>query len=435
MTRRPIRAAAIAATMIAVTRAAHADSGALFGESSRTAALGDAVTARPGETSAIYYNPGALADVDRPTLAFTSHIGTLGTWYERSGEARQEQRRTIAGFGLALASPLPIGPEWARPFTVGAAVHVPAQHALRLTAPSRPDEPSFPLYGDRAERTAATASVAVRLFSRLGVGFGVTLTPTLVAPTRVSYDPARGETADDHVVVDLDRELRVEASALAGLRTKVSDALSLGLAYRQAIETRAEGPNDTAAGGLVVRDQINFVDFLAPEELAAGVAVFPSSRLSVSGDVVRARWSRYRTIHAAEPAPRFSDVTNLRLGAEWSGAPGIAVRGGYAFEPSPVPEQVLTTNLFDADRHVLSIGGGFDLRTRGWAPLRIDAHLRTHLVGTHHADKRAAALPDDDATTPGQQIGNLGFPSVSGSASFWQVGLTILCFLSKGPTP
>lgn len=427
--------ALIAAALACAPGVARADSGAMFGESSRAASLAGSMTARPGDTSAIALSPGALADVDRPTAALATHLGALDLWYRRPGEDRVHDRRTIAGFGVSLAAPLPIGPEWLRAFRAGLAVHVPAQHALRLRAPSRPDEPSFPFYADRAERTALTATIATKLFSRIGVGVGITLAPTLIAPTRVGYDPARGSTAEEHVTVDLERELEIGTSAVAGLRTSVSDALSIGFAYRQAIVARAEGPNDTEAAGLVVRDRIDFHDFLAPEELAGGVAVFPSKRLGLSADLARARWSRYRTIHDAEPSPRFRDVVNLRVGAEWAASREIDLRAGYAFEPTPVPAQIFVTNLFDADRHVIAIGAGWDLRARGWAEMRIDMHARTHVVGTHRADKQAASLPDDDATIPGRQTTNLGHPSVEASGSFWQLGLTVSFFGAKGAGP
>jgi hypothetical protein len=138
-------------------------------------------------------------------------------------------------------------------------------------------------------------------------------------------------------------------------------------------------------------------------------------------DLVRARWSRYRTIHDAEPRPRFDDVLDVRVGAEWTPLPALDLRGGYAYEPTPVPPQSRETNLFDADRHVIAIGAGLRLGS-----MRIDAQLRTHVLGTHEAVKETPTLPDDDPTIPGRQIKNFGYPSISASGSFWQMGLTLV---------
>ncbi|RLB57646.1 MAG: hypothetical protein DRI90_17760, partial [Deltaproteobacteria bacterium] len=39
----------------------------------------------------------------------------------------------------------------------------------------------------------------------------------------------------------------------------------------------------------------------------------------------------------------------------------LPVRLGYAYEPSPVPDQVGISNLIDSDRHTLTVGAGITL--------------------------------------------------------------------------
>jgi long-subunit fatty acid transport protein len=39
----------------------------------------------------------------------------------------------------------------------------------------------------------------------------------------------------------------------------------------------------------------------------------------------------------------------------------LLVRAGYAFEPSPVPEQSAATNFLDSDRHLLAGGAAVQL--------------------------------------------------------------------------
>ncbi len=407
-----------------------AGSGALFGEASRTAGLADAVTARPGELSAIFFNPGALADLPQAMVSLGGHVGGLQLYFQRHGESEQDMSRVVGGWGVAVGTPL-FGPWWLREFRFGLALHVPGQHALKLRAPTRPDEPSFLMYGDRAERTALAACLSVRLFDRIGIGAGVSLTPTLYTPTLVSYQPGRGPSAEDNVVVDLERELHIEASATFGIRAQVHDRLALGMAYRQHVTTSAEGPNDVQAGSLLVDDRIDFYDFLEPDEIALGVAAFPDRNWSLSLDLVRARWSQYRTIHNNTPRPALSDVHNLRFGAEYRVLPSVAVRVGYAFEPSPVPEQQADTNLLDGDRHVIAVGSGLDLRPLGWGPLRLDGHLRAHVMHSQQADKDAAQLSDADPEQAGTQIGNLGYPGFSAGGYVLEGGLTLTVFLGK----
>ena len=67
------------------------------------------------------------------------------------------------------------------------------------------------------------------------------------------------------------------------------------------------------------------------------------------------------------PTPaRFHDTVVPRVGLEWRHDPGAAslaaLRAGYRFDPSPVPDQTGITNFLDSNRHVISAGGGFTIR-------------------------------------------------------------------------
>jgi long-subunit fatty acid transport protein len=84
-----------------------------------------------------------------------------------------------------------------------------------------------------------------------------------------------------------------------------------------------------------------------------------------------------------DPVPAgFSDTVSLRVGAEWRArvrAHELALRAGYRFEPTPVPEQrARATNFLDSDRHGASLGAGFTVRALPGQPastsLSIDVH-------------------------------------------------------------
>jgi hypothetical protein len=422
--------AAFAGTLVAA-RQAHATNGALFGEPSDTAALADAVTGRPSGLSAITFNPGALAALDRPKLTLGAHMGTVDLDYQRNGEPAVDMERFIAGYHIAIGTRLP-GPAWLRALRVGIGAHLPAQHALSLRAPSRSDEPSSPLYGARAERTAVAGAVSYELFERIGIGAGFTLSPTLQTPTLVSYDARRSDDPDANVLVDLERELELQASATAGVFARVVTGVTMGVAYRQRITTAAQGPNDTRAGSLQVDDRIDFVDYLEPDELAFGVGVEPGERVEASVDVVRASWSSYRTIHNQVPGAHFDDVFNLRVGLAVDLARGVVVRGGYGFEPTPLPPQRGVTNLLDSTRHVAALGGGFDLDALGWAPVVIDGHVRSHLLTGQDESKDPGLLRDVDRDAAGKQIGNLGYPGFSSGGAVFEAGLTFHLYLDGG---
>ncbi len=399
-----------------------ADSGALFGESARAASLADSVVARPGDTSAIYFNPAGVADVDRPTLVLLGHAGNQRYRFARFGELGRVTDRPVTGYGFSIASPIP-GPPWLNRVRLGASVQIPGQTIIAVSAPVRRDEPYSFYYGDRTERTAATFALAVELPWTINVGAAVTLTPTLIAPTDVGFDANRGATVDEGVFVRQDRDLRLEPAFIAGVRVQPLDELALGLVWRQGGSTRARGTFDVRAGAIRVTDVYSFNSLIAPMELALGVVAWPLANVSISLDATWARWSEFRTIYDEAPVPGFSDVVDLRAAVEWTAHRSLSARLGYAFLPSPAPEQTGRQNLLDANRHEIAFGLGLDLEPLTGFALQIDLTARFHVMEEQRATKDPAAFTGT--------IDNLGYPGFTARGSFEQVLLSLVLPLGE----
>ncbi len=429
-----VRRGAIVLALIAIAPSARAAAGTAFNEPSRAAALGGAVTARPGDPGTIISNPAGLADVDEPTLLVSGQASRYERWFQRTHEPREETGRWIGGFGLGVATPLP-GPDWLQRFHFGFALDMPAEHVLKVSVAERTDEPLSPIYDARADRVSALLALAVQPFDRVRFGLGVSVTPSLATPTEVSYDPSRADTAQDQVIVRLDRDLALEVSPFFGLRVDPFDALALGLAYRDAAISRASGSQHTQAGGIVAEDPIDYFQFWDPAELAFGVAVGPLSNLTVSADATWQRWSEFKSGFNRTLDQPFESTLKLAAGVELQAIPGVFARVGYAFEPSPIPEQVGTSNYLGADTHVPSAGGGVDLRKLTGAPLAIDGHVRMRFGATQSAKKQLGELGDADPSLPGQQIDNLGYPGFQSGARFYQAGITLTLFIGKEKKP
>lgn len=416
--------AALAVLIVLAPSAAFADSGALFGESARAVSLADAVVGRPGDTSAIYWNPAGIADLDRPTLLLHGHVGHRQRRFARLGEIGTTERRLVSGYGVSLIAALP-GPEWLRRVRIGGAVHLPSENIIRVVVPVRPDVPVEPYYGGRVERTAATIAIGVELPYGLRLGAAVTVTPNLVAPTAVGFDPRRGEDVDDGVIIQQDRTLTLDASFILGARWQIVPELAFGLVWRQGGATRASGTFDIRAGAIQVTDEYRIYDLLAPEEVALGACVTPLPELSLSLDLTWGRWSEYRTLHDERPEPGFSDVLDVRAGAEWRAHESLRVRLGYGFLPSPVPLQVAAHNFLDAHRHEIAFGLGLDLERLARAPVRFDLAFRFHVQHSQEALKDPAQLPDASSRTRGRTIDNLGYPGFVSRGSFAQIALSM----------
>ncbi len=410
-----------------------ADSGAADGESARAAALGDAVVARPGDTSAISFNPAGIADLDRTTITLLGHAGYYRLDQARTGEPARTTDRGIGGYGISLVVPLP-GPEWLRRVHLGAAIHVPSSGIITIEAPTRDDLPSAFLYEARLERTAATFAMGIALPGNVDLGIGVTVAPSLLGPTYVSYDARRGTTVDQGVIVRLDRDVRFGGSLLVGARWAPVPQFAIGAAYRQGVALRAAGPIEIRAGSILADDPLDFVDHFSVDEVALGLSFQLSPEASISADMTWANWSSFRTLRNQAPTPGFHDTVSLRIGGEYVVDRWAAFRLGYAYEPTPVPAQVALSSFLDTDRHVLSGGFGLDLEPLTHTPLHLDLYLRAHAMGGISFTKDPTQLPDALPTVPGQQIDAFGYPGMSASILYLQAGLSMTLALGAPST-
>ena len=131
------------------------------------------------------------------------------------------------------------------------------------------------------------------------------------------------------------------------------------------------------------------VDLFQPWQLVAGAAARFSSVL-VSFDLTFSRWSeqpapaarimlnvdlgRFNEARQTGPVATLSrpglfyDTLMPAVGVEWralsghsSGRLALDLRGGYRYEPSPVPEQDGESSFGDSDRHIFSLGLGVEL--------------------------------------------------------------------------
>ncbi len=425
-----MRRVAIGIAALLVASNARATSGTAYAETSRSAALANSVSARPGDAGMILLNPAGLADIRQPTILFTGGFAHLDQSFMRVGEQAQDRGRWLGSFGLAAATPLP-GPLWR--IRLGFALDTPAEHALRVAVPTRLDSPTSPFYDGRPDRISSIFALAAEISPRLKFGGGIAITPVLDTPTEVSYVAGRDKSVDKSVVIRLDRDLKLDVSPFIGGRVQPFQKLALSVVYRGAAISRARGSQRTVAGGILTDDPIDFFQMWDPSEIVFGANVGWWKGFSFSFDLTVHGWSEMKTGYNTDPSPKLHDTVSLRSGVEWHVGPRwLTVRGGWAVEPSPLPEQTGDTNYLGSSAITLAGGAGIDLRRSKWrAPIQIDAHLRGLIGRTQSSHKDPNQLSDGSADLPGKQIDNLGYPAFKSSASLFQLGATVTLFLGK----
>jgi long-chain fatty acid transport protein len=170
-------------------------------------------------------------------------------------------------------------------------------------------------------------------------------------------------------------------------------------------------------------------DLFQPWQLTLGVAVRLTSRLLVTYDLGYAAWSEFPQPSSTltlgldikqfnnqvkipgprtYPAPGFRDIVIPRLGVEWraveNGRLAVDLRGGYSYEPSPVPDQTGASNFVDCDKHTFALGAGLTfihLRPVLERPLTLDAHVAATWLPPRTTNKISPVDPVGDYVADG----------------------------------
>jgi long-chain fatty acid transport protein len=431
------RAAAVLA-LIGCATAARANPIDAFGWGSRAAAMGGAATAASEDSSANYYNPAGLV---------RGHDLRIDLGYRYAQPLLRMNGRDVGvdasrGFFIGLVAPGRIGPFR---FAFGAGLWLPDQRLTRVRALPF-DQPRFVLFDNRPQRLYLAANLAIQIVPGLYVGGGMTFMSRTAGQLFLKGSIAVSDPDASSLVTRIDVDLVAVRYPQAGILWDVNRWLSLGVSYRHSFVLKLDqqfridgnvgnpGLPPVVENGYFAARSISS-DLFQPWQLTAGAALRLLRDLLITFDLTYARWSEFPTpasdltlgIDVGSfndkiklPAPRaysppgFHDIAIPRIGAEWRAwqRPKLALdlRGGYAYEPTPVPEQIGETNLADADKHTFSVGAGLEL-SRITAilprPLAIDAHLAVTYLPSR-ANRKVDALDPVGDFVAGGAIVQLG---------------------------
>ena len=427
--------------LVVLPRLASANPVDSFGFGGRAPAMAGAQTAAADDGSANYYNPALLATYDdiRIDIGYQTAVPNLEV---NDLDLGVDSSR---GFAVALSSPGRIGPI---ELALSGALFMPDQHILRARA-LEASQPRFALYDNRPQRLFLAANVAVKIGPRLSVGGGIAYMAKTVASVelagRLGYPDA--ERSDLALAIDADVEpLRYPQ---AGALFHASSWLDLGASYRGGykliLDNTVRVLADIGSAEMPIVEDGELAlhalaqDLFQPEEWSAGLAAQVTPNVLLAFDLSYHRWSKFENpatqidlaIDAGQfndlidipnpprlPRPHYSDIAIPRVAAEITllRAPRhrLDLRGGYAYEPSPVPEQLGSSNFIDNDKHTASLGTGLTLA--GFTsilprPTRFDAFFALTYLSPREHHKLSPIDPVGDYRASGK-IFQAGISSV-----------------------
>lgn len=151
----------------------------------------------------------------------------------------------------------------------------------------------------------------------------------------------------------------------AGVLLQPSEVLDIGIGFRSSVSHKLQGDGPYIPAGYINKPMSALID--TPEMVTLGVKYRATDQLKLMAGAEWANWSRFKalTLKSENGATLANTVENwkdswfLSAGAEYAVNDRFIVRGGAAYEISPVPDATRTSRLPDTDRVWLSAGASY----------------------------------------------------------------------------
>jgi len=381
--------------------AVHASAEDVVGYGTRSPAMAGAGAASATEYDAVYLNPAGLVDAEPRAMTY----GFVATHFDVSGPERldtlgrpvgtdpriEPARGAIIGVTLRI----PFEASWKDRVTLGMGFYTPTNVVVRGDI-LLPEEPQMLLLGSRMQSVAIQIALGARVTDRLSVGAGFRALAELVGAIHVSTDAA------GRIYSRSDSELVATYAPTFGARYLLDDRTTLGLAFRGTLEGTFD--YDIYTENLPLPLPPMNVEGIAQYDpmtlVLEGARRF--GPLLVEGGLAWKSWSDYpgptvatTTSAAQPPAADISDIVVPRAAAEWEiRSPGASlfVRGGLAYEASPLGPGREIARWYDNDRLQIGSGLGLAIHRADLPPIRLDVHEQVQwLLPRDHADAQSTS--------------------------------------------
>ncbi len=166
--------------------------------------------------------------------------------------------------------------------------------------------------------------------------------------------------------------LKVKANDIAfgftaGVLLQPTSVLDIGLGFRSSISHNLEGDGTYVPAGYINKPMSAGLD--TPEMVTLGVKYRANDQLQLMAGAEWANWSRFKALTLKDAAgatlantpENWKDSWFFSAGAEYALNDSLTLRGGAAYELSPVPDATRTPRLPDADRVWLSAGASYKI--------------------------------------------------------------------------
>jgi long-chain fatty acid transport protein len=202
----------------------------------------------------------------------------------------------------------------------------------------------------------------------------------------------------------------------------VTDTTSVGLQFMSEIQAKVNGMADFTGPASLAFPNTGFHSSIKlPPQLVVGISTKIIPRWTFNADI---EWEGWRTVGSLplsfdgtasalnHPGPRlWTNSYVFRIGGEFAATDRIAIRGGYFYDQTPIPDNTFDPNIPVANLHAITTGLGYK-----WNATSLDV---AYLIGFY--EKRSI----DASSIDPFNTGGTGGPTTFGSYSTMPHVLTI----------
>lgn len=329
----------------------------------RGMAMAGAFTAIGGDASAVYYNPGAVVNLNSTQIMAGATLIKPNAGFRGPKPAIDEYKVKDKFFNPVNFY---ITHSFSKDFAVGFGVNNP--YGLGTFW----DENwvgRFLAIDTEIRTFFFTPVVSYRVTDNLSVGAGISYAyGDVLIKRKTQLLPTASEAT-----VNLEGD-GTGIGYTAGILYQPTECLSVGVSFRSSVKFEFEGDATAEApaqfAGLVPTGAIS-APLETPQNLTFGLAYKVMDELTVSADYQHIGWSSYDKLEVTyeevtDPSTRvissdrnYEDTYILRFGGEYLLSDKLALRGGLLYDNNPVLEEYAEPTLPDSDRLGFNVGFGY----------------------------------------------------------------------------
>jgi long-chain fatty acid transport protein len=349
----------LAVALAGFSRTASANAFNINEHDARVTGRGGATAASNEGPSSIVFNPGGIAIGEGTAIAIGGSLYMAEGAYEGEGTPR-----TATDGDPAVVPSFYVTSRVSKRVALGLGFHLP--FGLAVSWPDNHAQAA--VIQDQSLRTYfISPAVGVNLGGGLSFGAGVDIVPaTIELESMISFGDTKGTAHLGGNTVGI--------GGRAGLMyhpRAANGRFKIGVMYRSPIKLDFKGGGDfdiaePYADQLPDDGPITAAVTL-PQSVAGGIAFSPLSKLEIEVNAVWINWAqafpggdlsiKLPNGDVTSSPQNYKNTVSYRFGIESALTEDVAVRAGFVYDPSPIPDATLSARLPDIDRKSVTIGG------------------------------------------------------------------------------